>query len=129
MITNVFFPFLCHIFVSQLSILIISYFRIMILSETEKENIIRVISRKIDGRLKIFIYGSRIRNIASKESDIDILILLEKTISNEAIRKIKIELSESLGGTKIDIVQSTFDSKSPFVQLIEDDAVLIWERT
>lgn len=101
----------------------------MILSETEKENIIKVISRKIDGRLKIFIYGSRIRNIASKESDIDILILSEKTISNEAIRKIKIELSEALGGTKIDIVQSTFDSKSPFVQLIEDDAVLIWERT
>ncbi|ROL58260.1 nucleotidyltransferase domain-containing protein [Bacteroidetes/Chlorobi group bacterium Naka2016] len=108
---------------------IISYFRNMILSETEKENIIKVISRKIDGQLKIFIYGSRIRNIASKESDIDILILSEKTISNEAIRKIKIELSEALGGTKIDIVQSTFDSKSPFVQLIEDDAVLIWERT
>lgn len=100
----------------------------MDLHNKEKEVIIDVISKNTIGRIKVYLYGSLARNIRNFESDIDILILSEDKIPNEIIRKIKIAISEGLGGTKIDIVQSTFDSKTPFVELIEDSAVLLWER-
>lgn len=100
----------------------------MILTENEKQTIIQKISERIVGKIKILIYGSRVRNIQTKDSDIDILVLTENLVSNEEIRKMKIEISEALGGTKIDIVTTTFDNKSPFVELIEDDAVVIWEK-
>ncbi len=100
----------------------------MILTKTEKNAIVKIISRRIPGKIQVYIYGSRTRNIKSKDSDIDILILTDNLIANNEIRKLKIEISEALGGTKIDIVQSTFDERTPFVKLVEEDAVLIWER-
>ncbi|MCX7908160.1 MAG: nucleotidyltransferase domain-containing protein [Ignavibacteria bacterium] len=101
----------------------------MQLTKKEKRVIIDTISKKIDGKVKIFLYGSRTRNIKNIDSDIDILILTNKPIPNQLIREIKIEISDALGGTKIDIVNSRFDNKTAFVQLIEETAILLWERT
>ncbi len=100
----------------------------MNLSEQEKEVIISLVSKNYAGKLRVLIYGSRSRNSSTLESDIDILIFAENLLSTERLRTIKIEISDTLGGTKIDIVQSTFENKSSFVSLIEDNAVLLWER-
>jgi predicted nucleotidyltransferase len=100
----------------------------MILSEAEKKAIIEVLSSHLKGKSQIYLYGSRARNIDNKESDIDLLILSEQPISNEEVRIMKILISEKLSGTKIDIVVSDFTKKSPFVKLIEENAILLWER-
>lgn len=100
----------------------------MNLSEQEKEAIINVISKNYPGKLRVLIYGSRSRSISTMGSDIDILIFAHNLIPTERLRTIKIEISDTLGGTKIDIVQSTFENKSSFVRLIEDNAILLWER-
>lgn len=100
----------------------------MDLTVNEKKVIIDVISKSISGKVKVFLYGSRARDTKNLESDIDILILTNQNIRIETLRKIKIEISDALAGTKVDIVHSIFDKKNSFVNLIEDNAILLWER-
>lgn len=100
----------------------------MRISKEEKDTIINTISSVISGTLKIYLYGSRTRK-NTKGGDIDILILTENPLPYETIRKIKIKIYDLLPNVKIDIVSSTFNQKSPFVKLIENDALLLWERT
>ncbi len=108
-------------------IILIVIFVFMRISKEEKEIIISTISSIITGALKIYLYGSRTRK-NTKGGDIDILILTENPLPYETIRKIKINIFDLLPDVKIDIVSSTFTQKSPFVKLIENDAVLLWER-
>jgi predicted nucleotidyltransferase len=98
------------------------------ISEKEKEAIIQIIGSTISGKLKIFLYGSRSRGKKS-DGDIDILVLSETPVPYETIRKIKIRFSDLIPDAKLDIVVSTFSQKSAFVKLIEDTAILLWERT
>lgn len=100
----------------------------MYLLENERKAIIEVISCRIDGEVQIYIFGSRSRGMKSEDSDIDILILTQSPISNKTLREIKIDISDLLGGSKIDIVHSTFQNKTSFINLIEEQAILIWER-
>ncbi len=100
----------------------------MHLLENERKAIIEVISGKLEDEVQVYIYGSRSRGLSSEESDIDILILTQSPVPNKTLRQIKIDISDLLGGTKIDIVHSTFDNKTTFINLIEEQAILIWER-
>jgi len=99
----------------------------MVISEKEKETLIKIISTTISGKLKIFLYGSRSRG-KTNDGDIDILILSEFPVPNETIRKIKIQFSDLFPEAKLDIVVNTFSKKTAFVKLIEDTAILLWER-
>lgn len=100
---------------------------IMRLTEQEKDAIIGSVETFVEGKFELRLYGSRARE-GTAGGDIDILILTEKEIPKNIIRKIKILIKDKIGYQQIDIVNSTFERKDSFVKLIETQSIILWER-
>jgi len=68
-----------------------------------------------------YLFGSRADN-SRRGGDID-LLLIGKDLTLQTIRRLKIELKESLGDQKIDIIFEDPDMRTNFGKLIELDAI------
>lgn len=99
----------------------------MRLTEQEKNAIIESVETLTEGKCEIRLYGSRARE-GTTGGDIDILILSENIIPKSIIRRIKIHIKDKIGYQQIDIVNSTFEKKDSFVQIIEGQSIKLWER-
>lgn len=93
----------------------------MRLSEFQYQSIKKVVANYLSNyELKLF--GSRINDNA-KGGDIDLLILTENKLKMETKWALRREIEKLIGEQKIDIVNFTFDEKSPFKDLIMENAV------
>ncbi len=97
------------------------------LTKRQIHTIVSIIKEFVQPKFQIKLYGSRTRP-NTKGGDIDLLLITEKEITPRVVRKIKVKLKDALGEDKIDLTTATFQNKSNFVQLIEDNAVTIWEE-
>ena len=71
---------------------------------------------------KIYLFGSRTKD-SLKGGDIDILILAEKKLPNNLIRKLRTSFYKKFGWQKIDIVNFSFFEEHPFKNIIMQDCI------
>jgi predicted nucleotidyltransferase len=84
--------------------------------------LIKQLVNAFDNRATIYLYGSRVDNLA-KGGDIDLLIISPRFSFKDQL-KIKSELYSQLGEQRIDVL-IVDDLTSAFVQLILDTAILL----
>ncbi|MGB0409534.1 MAG: nucleotidyltransferase domain-containing protein [Opitutales bacterium] len=93
----------------------------MRLSQPERELIRQSVSR-IDPDAEIRLFGSRLKDSA-KGGDID-LLCISRRIDRHARRRLTREISDRLGGQRIDLIVAD-DAEAPFPKLILPDSVAI----
>lgn len=77
----------------------------------------KVIQTEIPGST-VYLFGSRIDDLA-RGGDIDIMILTDEPADKRIFRKIRIAFIHQFGWRKIDLVNFTYSSESPFRKLID----------
>ena len=93
----------------------------MRLSETDRV-IIKEEFAGIFDSAKIYLFGSRTDD-NKKGGDIDLLILSDKKYGFKILDKFNTALIRKLGDQKIDILSYTLNDKSPFLQLVMEEAI------
>jgi len=86
----------------------------------EQVRIIRSSVESCDPEAKIFLFGSRV-NDQAKGGDID-LLCLSSQIDRQKRRRIRREMSDRMGGRKVDLIVAS-DETSPFTRLALEDGV------
>ena len=77
-----------------------------------------------DPHSKMYVFGSR-ANLDKKGGDIDILILTNKRLTNDALKMIKTAFWREFGEQKLDLVNFTFEEDRPFKRIALLEAVEI----
>lgn len=70
----------------------------------------------------LYLFGSKTMD-DSKEGDIDLLILTNKTVNKKLFRPIRIDFFKTFGWQKVDIVNFTYDDNSVFKKIIQTTAI------
>ncbi len=82
-----------------------------------KEEIDRIVRNA-----KVYLFGSRVDDDA-KGGDIDILVLTDSKLSKIDISKIRVRFQNQCGLQKLDLINYTKSSISPFKNLILNDSI------
>jgi len=90
----------------------------------EQAEFLARILREICPRGEVFLFGSRVHEHA-RGGDIDVLLLSPRKLSLQKLIRAKIQFFRRFGEQKLDLVNLSFCDKSPFKQLILEEAVKI----
>jgi len=91
----------------------------MRLNKTERE-IIKNTVKNLDGKAKIYLFGSRVDN-KKKGGDIDLLVISSKLNFSHKLKILRL-LYEKLGEQRIDLVIKENIKTDPFVKTIIESA-------
>ena len=73
---------------------------------------------------ELYLFGSRVNDNA-KGGDIDLLLLSDKKIPLDDLRKFRVNFYKKFGWQKIDLVNYTFVEENTFKKIALDNAILI----
>lgn len=97
-----------------------------------KENLIRKYGKKIK---KVILYGSYARGENTRESDVDILVLIDDSLKTSEVRKsisgllLNILLKEEEFISVIVLPENFFNSYNyPFLLNVKKEGVLLWKK-
>ena len=90
----------------------------------EEIGIIKSTIEKHLGDVEIYLFGSRTRDDA-KGGDIDILIVGKTQLDLGAIAHIRIDIEDTIGEQRIDILYQKKGSLTPFARLAKMEGVLL----
>jgi predicted nucleotidyltransferase len=93
----------------------------MRITETERAIITSAIKRVIPDA-EIYLFGSR-AVVNAKGGDIDILVVSEEKVDLAAMLDIKIQLRDTLGDQKIDLVCEKRRALSPFAEMVIEEGI------
>lgn len=90
----------------------------------EIKNYIINASAKYFPGTELYLFGSRVYDDA-KGGDIDLLLLSDKKIPKDDLRKFRINFYKTFGWQKIDLVNYTFVEESTFKKIALENAILM----
>ena len=106
--------------------------KIMNLTNRIKTYLKKIYGKKIK---KVILYGSYARNNATKDSDIDLLVIVDDTLNPSEVRKslsdllFNIILEEKELVSVIAIPEHFFDNyNAPFILNVKGEGVAVWKK-
>ncbi|MFI3238307.1 MAG: nucleotidyltransferase domain-containing protein [Lachnospiraceae bacterium] len=92
----------------------------------------QIAKENIQGILAIVLFGSAARNDLRIGSDLDILILTNKTVEQSVRGSLASDLEEEVDGVSTDLIFYTYEdfkaSTCILVQQIKADGIVLWEE-
>lgn len=87
----------------------------------------------IEGTIALVLYGSRVSGFSNEDSDLDIALITDKSISHDKLNSIKDEIMEEMdiiGELRIDLFGFTEEEIKylPIGKEIQKEGVVLWKK-